>query len=569
MREYHPATPVVVTAAGPALHCLTAYLNDGGEPEPDVTVREVSDRCVELLALSHRRGDLPDIGSVLCATVYLLVAPNVTVAERQAFSALARRYAAWVDVLAEEPSRLAAALGAVGVRGDVAARIRGVVLRAHEAGARGNDWSPGPAPSDVREALGVSESFARRVVDLLGDAEDPAECAVRVRRRLGVPAGVGSDGDPDFARLGRLVCGPRRRRCGECVLVSFCPDRFAGSDRRWGNRNAVDLFAGAGGLSVGFRREGFAIVGAVEADRATAQTYRLNHPGTPVVEADVRSLTGATLRGLLGLGSAPVRVVLAGPPCQGYSRAGTRTPDDGRNALFREVVRLSGDLAADWVVMENVPGLRRVRGVNFQDAIVAALSGAGYRSTSVHALTATDFGVAQKRRRLFFVANRAGVTFAEPAATHRPPGDASGALSPTPTLLDVLAGLPHVGVGGDVDGSALPDGRPLLNGAAMRHSAAVVDKIRSIPPGGGPISYRRLYDDAARTLIAGHRGLPVHPRLHRAVTVREAARIQGLDDGFVFCGVRSGQPLMVANVVPPPLAAAVARQVRDADGIGD
>jgi len=90
-----------------------------------------------------------------------------------------------------------------------------------------------------------------------------------------------------------------------------------------------------------------------------------------------------------------------------------------------------------------------------------------------------------------------------------------------------------------------------------------VRKIRKLKPGQGPISYRRLDEDAARTLIAGHRALPVHPWLHRTISVREAARIQGFRDDYVFCGPPSEQPLQVANAVPPAVASAVARAVRE------
>jgi len=92
----------------------------------------------------------------------------------------------------------------------------------------------------------------------------------------------------------------------------------------------------------------------------------------------------------------------------------------------------------------------------------------------------------------------------------------------------------------------------------MRHSQKVVDRIKEIKPGKGPISYRRLDADLARTLVAGHRAMPVHPEHDRTISVREAARIQAFPDSYVFAGPRANQPLQVANAVPPPLAQAVA-----------
>ena len=107
----------------------------------------------------------------------------------------------------------------------------------------------------------------------------------------------------------------------------------------------------------------------------------------------------------------------------------------------------------------------------------------------------------------------------------------------------------------------MEDGTLLMNASTMKHSARVVRKIEDIPAGGGPISYRRLDRDLARTLVAGHRALPVHPWLHRTISVREAARIQGFDDDYFFCGPRANQPLQVANAVPPPVASALGQHL--------
>src|SRR5205085_2592888 len=103
----------------------------------------------------------------------------------------------------------------------------------------------------------------------------------------------------------------------------------------------------------------------------------------------------------------------------------------------------------------------------------------------------------------------------------------------------------------------------IANASTMAHSSRVLAKIKGIKPGKGPISYRRLEREVARTLVAGHRALPVHPWLHRTISVREAARIQGFPDSYVFCGTRANQPLQVANAVPPPLAAAIANHMLD------
>jgi DNA (cytosine-5)-methyltransferase 1 len=118
-------------------------------------------------------------------------------------------------------------------------------------------------------------------------------------------------------------------------------------------------------------------------------------------------------------------------------------------------------------------------------------------------------------------------------------------------VIEALQDLPVLGPGEYAE-------HLLPNASTMRHSPWVIAKIATIPPGQGPQSYRRLRPDVASTLVAGHRALPVHPFLHRTISVREAARLQGFPDRYVFIGPRSNQPQQVANAVPPPMARAVA-----------
>jgi DNA (cytosine-5)-methyltransferase 1 len=176
---------------------------------------------------------------------------------------------------------------------------------------------------------------------------------------------------------------------------------------------------------------------------------------------------------------------------------------------------------------------------------------------------ASDFGVPQNRRRLLFIARRKdlGVAPTAPTPTHSL-SKATG-LSLTPRLEELLSGILELPAGSSLDSLVLDDGSLMANVSTMTHSKRVVEKIERIAPGKGPISYRRLERDIARTLVAGHRALPVHPWLHRTISVREAARIQGFPDNYVFCGSRANQPLQVANAVPPPLASALGAHLLD------
>ena len=368
----------------------------------------------------------------------------------------------------------------------------------------------------------------------------------------------------NLMRHSRQECTEDEPNCANCPIVSFCVEGRNRNALETSGPTVVDLFAGAGALGLGFRDAGFRIMAAVEIDRDAAQTYRLNHPGVPVLEAPVEAVTADGLRKWLPTLISPSTVV-AGPPCQGYSAAGSRDTEDQRNLLFRHVGRLASELGASSVVIENVPGLRRVNGVTYTNRITASLRRRGYRTWKQPvALRASDFGVPQNRQRLFFVGVKGEVELPEPPSpTYLRHDDdvVDSSLPRTRSLSEALHDLPVLDSGAGSSRMRLPDGRVVLNSQAMRHSPRVVEKIREIKPGGGPISYRRLEKDVARTLVAGHRALPVHPEQHRTITVREAARIQGFPDDYFFCGTRSNQPLQVANAVPPALAQAVASQL--------
>ena len=440
-------------------------------------------------------------------------------------------------------------------------------------------------PETLRDTLPEVGPKSGRYILPYAPGNDRLAANAHVRRilgRLGIVAGM--PGKPNYdtlqadaskgarvglhvnlVRHGQAVCTESAPRCGRCSLVSFCETGRSKVAAAAGTAAVVDLFGGAGAMGLGFEQAGFRIAAAVDIERHAAQTYRLNHPGVPVLEASVEDISGDALRSWIPGMHAPAAVI-AGPPCQGYSAAGARTVGDRRNLLFRHVSRIARELGAQSVLIENVPGVRRVNGVTYTERITASLRDAGYATWEQPAtLRASDFGVSQNRRRLFFVGVGPGVALpAVPTPTHVPPGDAASGrtLPQTATLIERLQDLPSLGPGEGSERFQLADGRVVLNSTAMNHSPEVVAKIKTIPPGGGPISYRRLDGDIARTLVAGHRALPVHPIENRAITVREAGRIQGFPDTYFFCGPRASQPLQVANAVPPALARAVAEELR-------
>src|SRR6266550_2023105 len=161
---------------------------------------------------------------------------------------------------------------------------------------------------------------------------------------------------------------------------------------------AVDLFAGAGGAALGLRHAGFDVPIAVEIDREKATTLQRNHPGTNVLgvssPGDIRYLSGADILGSGGLAPRDVDLLVACPPCQGFSLLGRRDPKDRRNDLFRDIVRITVDLSPTVLVVENVPGMLTLAGGAAVKELRSSLEDIGY-TTAIWDLNAANFGVPQ------------------------------------------------------------------------------------------------------------------------------------------------------------------------------
>jgi DNA (cytosine-5)-methyltransferase 1 len=340
--------------------------------------------------------------------------------------------------------------------------------------------------------------------------------------------------------------------------VSFCE---LGQERLRSARKTeptvVDLFAGAGGMGLGFRDAGFRVALAIENDRDAAQTYRLNHPGVPVLEVDMRRVEAEDVLAIVG---ARPDVVCAGPPCQSFSMAGRRANRDPRHRLYRHVLEVADALKPRVVLIENVPGVSRVMGRRSYIHTIKDELEAHYAS-EVRLLDASAYGVPQLRNRYFFFGRRRRTAeIGTPPTTHSLTRKAGHRL--TPTVTKALATLPRRLHGSRNDVHKIRGKVAIRNLATMLHSKRVVMRIKRIHAGEGPLSYRRIPRDYAQTIVAGHRALPVHPTAHRTISVREAARLQGFPDDYAFLGPRANQPLQVANAVPPPLARAIAQHIR-------
>ena len=338
----------------------------------------------------------------------------------------------------------------------------------------------------------------------------------------------------------------------------------------------IDVFSGAGGMSLGAQWAGVDVPLAIDFDRHAFATYAMNHPKTFVLRADMQAV-----HDLRTPAAREDTILFGGPPCQGFSTSNQRTrgPANEKNWLYRSFVGLVRHLKPGWVVFENVRGILETEGGRFAELVRSDLETAGY-SVSSGLLNAVQFGVPQHRSRFFIIARFEAEAPALPVPTQTVPV----------TVGEAIADLPDLELGASNDeldyGSSPPGGYArMLRGDACRvtgnlvtaNAAYVVERYRAVPPGGNwqdiPETlmanyadrtrchtgiYRRLRVDAPSVVIGNFRkNMLIHPTEHRGLSVREAARIQSFPDDYRFAGSIGLQQQQVGNAVPPLLAKAV------------
>lgn len=346
-----------------------------------------------------------------------------------------------------------------------------------------------------------------------------------------------------------------------------------------GQLRAVDLFAGAGGMSHGLGQADFRLVSAVESDPQAADTYAAAHPGTALLARDVTTVSGTELTPRL---RSRLDLLAAGPPCQGFSIKGSRRSDHPGNAMLAQVVRLAAELQPRAVLVENVTGLASLAGGYYFDRLVTglervALDGGGRYDVQFAVLDSSQHGAPQRRRRLFIVATEPGVRWAWPeraAEAALTVWDAIGDLPAASLAVGETAPYPTQATYSAYAAALRGDSRRLLNHHTKRLEATRLLRLAALGPGqdrrhlpeelaagGHESKYRRLRANAPSPTLTAHMGKDlsdfIHPHEQRTLTLREAARLQGFPDRVEFLGSQAAQFRQVGNAVPVPLAHAL------------
>lgn len=330
----------------------------------------------------------------------------------------------------------------------------------------------------------------------------------------------------------------------------------------------LDLFSGCGGFSLGFSNAGFQVEAAIDKWDTALESLNSNKD----VNTFNKDLTEMSEEEFSRF--EDIDVLIAGPPCQGFSVVGTRDPEDDRNNLFKEVLRATEAIKPEIVVIENVTGILSMEnpeGELVKDLIVEKLEDIGY-NCDYRKLVASNHGVPQKRKRVFFIAHKDGYM------------DFPDSKEDEVTVKQALGNLPDPGENkcdepeNNYQKSLTADDLKVFNHKGINHGERVVKRMSFVPQDGNwrdipdeyyqvggkhSNNYRRLDPDKPSiTLKHATKSMIIHYKDDRGLTVREVARLQSFPDGFKFEGSKTDQHQQLANAVPPLLAERIANHCR-------
>jgi len=349
-------------------------------------------------------------------------------------------------------------------------------------------------------------------------------------------------------------------------------------------RYGIDIFSGAGGLSLGAEMAGIKVRTAVEIDKSAAQTFLHNHLESEVFQGDIQKTDPKDLIG----SKKPAFIIMGGPPCQGFSMSNTRTRnmENKKNFLFLEFVRFVKEIRPAWFVLENVWGLTNINEGKTQLMIEECFRAIdGYDNISSSVLWASDYGVPQNRNRFFMVGNRLGIDFKFPEKQ-----------VVKITVKEAIGDLPSLQNGQMLEEASYT--KPLEEASTYaqlmrqgsdkarqnyvsRNNDLVIERYKYIGQGQNWRAipdflmqnyadkgrchsgiYKRLREDQPSVVISNYRkSMLIHPWENRGISVREAARLQSFPDTFIFEGSLMHIQQQIGNAVPPLLAKAVFQQI--------
>lgn len=368
----------------------------------------------------------------------------------------------------------------------------------------------------------------------------------------------------------------------------------------------IDYFSGPGGLAEGFSQAGYNTLMGIDYDKNSAETFKENHQDASYIRANISELNPEKVLKEAPVSKDDIDVVVGGPPCQGFSIAGDREQGDERNELFKDYARHIDHLRPKFVMMENVPGMLTMEtsdGKDVIDEIQRKFSDLGYR-TSYKKLLASDYGVPQNRERVILIGTRLEegiISF--PNRTHISDGDEikldelNSDFKEKVSVSDALSDLPSLDAGEEETQYAKKPqnsyqkmmrkntSKEFQNHDAVNHRDHIVERFRHIPQGGdmtdAPEEHqpskvyssrnRRIEDSEPSYTVTSHvLDELIHPWDDRAITVREAARLQSFPDDYVFEGERNvfhgsdetSQYEQVGNAVPVVLSRKIAEEIK-------
>ncbi len=343
----------------------------------------------------------------------------------------------------------------------------------------------------------------------------------------------------------------------------------------------IEIFSGPGGMGLGAKYAGIDVALAVEKNVYAAQTYLANHKNTTVVVDDIQNINDFRFKK-----NGEQIILFGGPPCQGYSNSNrkTRSNKNPKNWLFQEFMRTITLINPDWVVIENVPGLKSIDKGFFIEKICNDFHELGY-TPNFKILNAADFGVPQKRERIFIVASRQGIAFTFPNGEF---------VDNHVSVAEALFDLPKLENGtkepslkyrfkakSEYAKRMRGNLRKATQNYVSKNSELVVQRYKHIKQGGNwsdiPVElmsnykdhtrchhgiYRRLKEDEPAFVIANYRkSMLIHPTENRGLSIREAARLQSFPDNYKFFGPLVHIQQQVGDAVPPLLAQAIFKKI--------